>query len=1672
MKNKGGGMPLWPLLLLVTYLVLPVLASLNGNKPNSTIVDHDNNHTVSTPVASATTWSVYLAPTAILCTLDDSDIAAGSRLFCGTATARSTITSSATSTPSPTSTSVVPPVAGAPESAGRHARTYDDAYENLSDDDLIRLVSAFDSDPSAFQRADLPSRSAAKGKVKVDETLLDTSDSSCHPQAQRVAGFGIGPVRGYTVECALNREIVNEDRQPEPDPLHILAAILIERAEAYRRGEAEANSAKATAWSVSEASRKAKAVFDIEAAKVADTYQIQLSELEASRKQQAESDVVYAQNVKKQAALKQEWSEVNALKGELKEQVALAKSNVAETQKIRVRAVLAAFPEDLAFEVPYAYSTTPTTGAPCLYQQLFSDPLSTLCNLQATTPLAPAGDVLEVRQKGWLGIQKLYQDLSNFVSILSLDVTMFLKLIHAAMPVPDNLQDFYFAAMARDSLKATLETVTVHRWSKIRFSGSTWVSSSDWFDSGLKALHRVTVIKAYTPFVHPQINYPTFSWISFGSRLHFCLEVLHPIVSFLPVVLETVDERFPAFLQFWREVCLEEGLRALDMTMMILGLLVVLVECWMWRKVFLFVFSVRRNPRGQFLPAACREMRRRAAKIEARERAKIERRWQVASYGGQFDIQNTPFIRHMLRKMGKIVYEIRRQPANPLPNASRPVNRNVTTGDAVIVSTTSPHTSAQTDHSDPVPSVEQASSPATAIMPEVHESHPVQSSQTLESSEGTSNETNESTTSSESRATLEEPPAEDFASNLEHETANDFLTDTTSSTGNVPSQTSAHNDHSNTVSSVEQAPSPATATMPEVSESIPVQSSQTPEFSDGASNETNDNATGTESRATVEEPVPEDSASDVTYETANGIDIGSTSVTDNVATDTESMGGRIAGNPYESDTPASVPDSLIESLPFVELVPSTNERTGSTSAPTEPTIGFQDVHPSDIVVDQIKEGTAGSSLGGANAEEEKATADFLPAVPTSIRKEEDAYVEDTTSSSVAPKETHEEATSNDNVEEEPLATVSTSADIALKQTEQGQTTTTSTTSVPGRVEQTRVDVSTFTDIMPSSMEDTSSTVQSGVVEEEELQVKRPTPNTVHSSRTEGGGMISASGCAPPEKVHVGESSTGEITLTETEEDLTPATVTNETTLSEIVFKPTEDDTAGITKTVATPSPRSHAFTSIYVAPKEAREAMASLAAVDQPAAATDMQQAELFAFGGTQTRLITVPERQMQGQRKTLHAKAAPRLPTDKPNSKNLWMPKAKRTLARPTALRKVVLSPVSVPALQTLASPRAEDPVVDHTWQGIPMQTEVAAAAPPAPAADQLPVFKVPALPPRIMQPINLNTMMPMPPPAISPTSQAYASWNSYAQVADAAYTTVASVHPAVNQMPVEAHTSSSSAMDVDVHATPAANVSQPPTPYRVPDTPTPASRIPQDGKLKANSPGVRASLMKAITVARAKQTLSGTSRSAGPPAKLTALGKKIERDDVFGKDRPSYFNTARVFKPSIRSEMEVKKEIEAVGVVEQMEVVMDDMEVPCQAETVWQMEAVVEERELGGPSVGYETVGLKLSASGSSGSAMSIENDTERPDDSAMTVDSDAGQEEDAEMMVDDETAQVEDSATMFEDDAGPFGDSGMMVDNNTLRSHEFGDVQMSNSNDDIEGTADDDAEAMIDWFNDMAI
>ncbi|KAJ9098737.1 hypothetical protein QFC21_004385 [Naganishia friedmannii] len=580
MKNKGGGMPLWPLLLLVTYLVLPVLASLNGNKPNSTIVDHDNNHTVSTPVASATTWSVYPAPTAILCTLDDSDIAAGSRLFCGTATAQSTITSSATSITSPTSTPVVPPVAGAPESAGRHARTYDDAYENLSDDDLIRLVSAFDSDPSAFQRADLSSRSAAKRQVRVDETLLDTFDSSCHPQAQRVAGFGIGPVRGYTVECALNREIVDEDRQPEPDPLHILAAILIERAEAYRRGEAKANSVKATAWSVSEASRKAKAVFEIEAAKVADTYQIQLSELEASRKQQAESDVVYAQNVKKQAALEQEWSEVNALKGELKEQVALAKSNVAETQKIRVRAVLAAFPENLAFEVPYAYSTTPTTGAPCLYQQLFSDPLSTLCNLQATSRLvwpstpahhplrpAPTGDVLEVRQIVWLGIQKLYNDIS---------------------------------------VTATVKTFTVLQWAEIRFSNFSRISVSEGLDTGLETLEKLasgllTSVGTLNAPQCMQVGLSRFSRVSAFTRFDTARQALFQLVGLISTTFKNstlpsyVSISFPIRSWLPASTRLDAALEGLDKRLWLFVLLVNLLLLWMFRKTLPSVIAGLRN---------------------------------------------------------------------------------------------------------------------------------------------------------------------------------------------------------------------------------------------------------------------------------------------------------------------------------------------------------------------------------------------------------------------------------------------------------------------------------------------------------------------------------------------------------------------------------------------------------------------------------------------------------------------------------------------------------------------------------------------------------------------------------------------------------------------------------------------------------------------------------------------------------------------------------------------------------------------------------------------------------------------------------------------------------------------------------------------------------------------
>lgn len=121
-------------------------------------------------------------------------------------------------------TTAVRRVAGTARSVGHLPRTYDDAlllgfsehhlrqaaptgaladaFTDISDNDLNHRISIFDINQFV---------------PPVNLTSLEPTDSSCHSQAQRVGGFAIGPVSGYTVKCALERESVV--RQTDSVPL-------------------------------------------------------------------------------------------------------------------------------------------------------------------------------------------------------------------------------------------------------------------------------------------------------------------------------------------------------------------------------------------------------------------------------------------------------------------------------------------------------------------------------------------------------------------------------------------------------------------------------------------------------------------------------------------------------------------------------------------------------------------------------------------------------------------------------------------------------------------------------------------------------------------------------------------------------------------------------------------------------------------------------------------------------------------------------------------------------------------------------------------------------------------------------------------------------------------------------------------------------------------------------------------------------------------------------------------------------------------------------------------------------------------------------------------------------------------------------------------------------------
>ncbi|KAJ9116858.1 hypothetical protein QFC22_004515 [Naganishia vaughanmartiniae] len=131
--RTGVKVPLRWLLLLFSYLTT-VLA--NQSAQNSTIANHNDtaSYRASVSAASATMLPV---PTATLSAIHTNipDFAAGSVLFCGSATARYSPTS--TASPSPTATATfVRPEAGAAQGASDRPRTFD---EDLDSQQLLDL---------------------------------------------------------------------------------------------------------------------------------------------------------------------------------------------------------------------------------------------------------------------------------------------------------------------------------------------------------------------------------------------------------------------------------------------------------------------------------------------------------------------------------------------------------------------------------------------------------------------------------------------------------------------------------------------------------------------------------------------------------------------------------------------------------------------------------------------------------------------------------------------------------------------------------------------------------------------------------------------------------------------------------------------------------------------------------------------------------------------------------------------------------------------------------------------------------------------------------------------------------------------------------------------------------------------------------------------------------------------------------------------------------------------------------------------------------------------------------------------------------------------------------------------------------------------------------------------
>ncbi|KAJ9122593.1 hypothetical protein QFC22_002022 [Naganishia vaughanmartiniae] len=209
--------------------------------------------------------------------------------------------------------------------------------------------------------------------------------------------------------------------------------------------------------------------------------------------------------------------------------------------------------------------------------------------------------------------------------------------------------------------------------------------------------------------------------------------------------------------------------------------------------------------------------------------------------------------------------------------------------------------------------------------------------------------------------------------------------------------------------------------------------------------------------------------------------------------------------------------------------------------------------------------------------------------------------------------------------------------------------------------------------------------------------------------------------------------------------------------------------------------------------------------------------------------------------------------------------------------------------------------------------------------------------------------------------------------------------VHPTVNQMPSGLRELMSSSVDMGTQATPAGNTTR----WPVPVTPTPATRVPQHGHLKAYSLEVRKSLVKVMAIAKEPPKISLASRigvrlSTGA---IPLVMTKIERVNVFGSHQPAYSNTAHVWIPSGGLGGA------STAVTSQMEPMEAVMEVDYWKRTVDQLEISAEEVEACGRTGSMGMVENGLFASGSPRSTMTVGIDAERLEDAGMAVDDNVG-------------------------------------------------------------------------------